>query len=70
MNGGGLILAVLGLAGLGFAGLFLKRAFAAPEVPLPPEVPEVPPAPPVGEAVLVATAEATASVSVEAIAVS
>lgn len=51
MNGGGLILAVLGLAGLGFAGLFLKRAFAAPEVPLLPEEKPPPvlpvPAPPV-----------------------
>ena len=67
MNGGGLILAILGLAGLGFAGLFLRRAFAAPEVPLPPELPPAPPAPPVGEAVLVAAAEPEYSAAVQAI---
>ena|GEM_PF-2945108 len=65
MRGEGLILTVLGLAGLGLAGLFVKRAFAAPEAPLPPEVP--PPAPPVGEAVLVAAAEPECSAYVQAI---
>ena len=67
MRGEGLILAVFGLVSLGFAGLFVKRAFAAPEVPLPPEDKPPPVEPPVGEAILVAAAEPEYSAFVQAI---
>lgn len=67
MRSEGLILGVLGLVSLGFAGLFVKRAFAAPEVPPPPDEKPPPVVPPVGEAILVAVAEPEYSAFVQAI---